>query len=68
MSLKRNPPWKKNSQTDILTKWNFYTPHQKEAILAELRKKLPQDNYCNATLVEFLREKLIRRKHQTTTQ
>lgn len=55
---------KKNSQTDILTKWNLYTPQQQETILAEFRKKLPDDYYCKTTLFEFLRAKLINGKHQ----
>ncbi len=58
----------KKSQTDILTKWNLYTPQQQEVILAEFRKKRPDDYYCKTTLFEFLREKLIRRKHQTTAR
>ncbi len=45
-------------QTDIFIKWELYTPQQKEAILAEFRKKLPDDYYCKTTFAEFLKEKL----------
>lgn len=50
MNLKTNP--------DLLLKWDLYTPQQQEMILAEFRKKLPNDYYCKTTLIEFLHEKL----------
>jgi hypothetical protein len=49
---------KLKSQEDILTKWELYTPQQKEVILAEFRKKLPDDYYCKITFFEYLKEKL----------
>jgi hypothetical protein len=50
--MKLKPP------TDIFIKWELYTPQQKEAILAEFRKKLPDDYYCKTTFGKFLKEKL----------
>ncbi len=49
---------KLTSQKDILTKWELYTPQQKEVILAEFRKKLPDNYYCKTTFFEYLKEKL----------
>ncbi len=46
------------SQKEILTKWELYTPQQKEVILAEFRKKLPDDYYCKNTFFDYLKEKL----------
>ncbi|MFH0782318.1 MAG: hypothetical protein V2B20_10270 [Pseudomonadota bacterium] len=45
-------------QTDNWDKWELYTQQQKEAILLEFRKKLPDDYYCKTTFFEFLNEKL----------
>lgn len=50
---------KLKSHTEILNKWDLYTPQQKEIILAEFRKRLPDDYYCKTTLFEFLKEKII---------
>lgn len=46
------------SQKDISTKWDLYTPQQQTDILAEFRKKFPNDYYCKTTLFEFLNKKL----------
>lgn len=48
---------KLKQQNDILAKWEIYTPQQKEIILSEFRKKLPEDYYCKTTLLEFLTKK-----------
>jgi hypothetical protein len=50
--MKLKPP------PDTFTKWELYTPQQKEAILAEFRKKLPDDYFCKTTFSKFLKEKL----------
>jgi len=59
---------KQKSQKEILIKWELYTPQQKEVILAEFRKKLPDDYYCKTTLCIFLREKLMIREHQEAVE
>lgn len=46
------------SQKDITIKWELYTPQQQDDILAEFRKKHPDDYYCKTTLFEFLNKKL----------
>ncbi len=43
---------------EAMRKWSLYTARQKEAILDEFRRRLPQDYYCKATFFRFLQEKL----------
>lgn len=43
---------------DISLKWELYTPQQQEALLAEFRRKFPDDYYSRTRLFEFLLEKL----------
>ncbi len=45
-------------QPELLLKWSLYTPQQQEIILAEFRKKLPNDYFCKATFFEFLKKKI----------
>jgi hypothetical protein len=59
---------KQKSKTEILIKWNLYTPQQKEVILAEFRKKFPDDYYCKTTLCNFLREKIMIRECQEAVE
>lgn len=49
---------KLKSRTEIISKWELYSPQQKEVILAEFRKKLPNDYYSKDTFFEYLKEKL----------
>ena len=51
---------------DIATKWELYTPQQQADILAEFRKKLPDDYYCKTTLFEFLNQRLSMEGHRNT--
>jgi hypothetical protein len=43
---------------EVMRKWTLYTAGQKEAILKEFRRRLPEDYYCKATFFRFLQEKL----------
>ncbi len=54
----------KRPQKDISTKWELYTPQQQDSILAEFRKKLPDDYYCKTTLFGFLDKKLSLEEHR----
>jgi hypothetical protein len=44
---------------EVMEKWALYTAGQKEVILNEFRRRLPEDYYCKATFFRFLQEKLI---------
>lgn len=44
---------------EVMRKWALYTAGQKEAILNEFRRRLPDDYYCKTTFFRFLLEKLI---------
>jgi hypothetical protein len=57
-STEKDTDMKIRSQKDISTKWDLYTHQQQADILAEFRKKLPDDYYCKTTLFEFLRKKI----------
>lgn len=52
------------SQKALSIKWELYTPQQQDEILAEFRKKLPDDYYCKATLFDFLRKKISMEEHR----
>lgn len=52
------------SQKDLSIKWALYTPQQQKDILAEFRKKLPDDYYCKTTLFKFLSKKLSMEEHR----
>ena len=41
-----------------MRKWALYSARQKEVILDEFRRRLPDDYYCKATFFRFLQEKL----------
>lgn len=43
---------------EVMRKWALYTVQQKEAILSEFRRRLPDDYYCKATFFQFLQEKM----------
>jgi hypothetical protein len=58
ITTKKNTAMEIRSQKDISTKWNLYTPQQQADILAEFRRKFPNDYYCRTTLFEFLNKKL----------
>lgn len=45
---------------EVMTKWALYTARQKEVILNEFRRRLPNDYYCKTTFFRFLQEKLIK--------
>lgn len=44
---------------EMMRKWALYTARQKEVILAEFRRRFPDDYYCKTTFFRFLHEKLI---------
>jgi len=44
---------------EAMRKWSLYTSRQKEAILDEFRRRLPDDYYCKSTFFRFPQEKLI---------
>ena len=41
----------------IWRRWELYPERQKEAILEEFRRRLPDDHYNKEFLLEFLKEK-----------
>lgn len=43
---------------EVMRKWALYSARQKEVILDEFRRRLPDDYYCKATFFRFLQEKL----------
>lgn len=43
---------------EVMKKWALYTARQKEVILNEFRRRLPDDYYCKTTFYRFLQEKL----------
>lgn len=43
---------------EVMRKWALYTSRQKEVILSEFRRRLPDDYYNKATFFRFLQEKL----------
>lgn len=45
------------SSSSLWKKWEMYSAQQKEAILEEFRRKLPDDHFDKRLLVRFLREK-----------
>ena len=44
----------------IWRRWELYPERQKEAILEEFRRRLPDDHYNKEFLLEFLKEKFER--------
>ena len=44
--------------SDISANWEIYTHQQQQTLLAEFRKKFPNDYYSKTALFEFLKEKL----------
>jgi hypothetical protein len=44
-------------QSKVWKRWGLYSDAQKEAILEEFRRRLPDDHYNKELLVEFLQEK-----------
>lgn len=44
-------------QSIVWKKWELYSEAQKEAILEEFRRRLPDDHYNKKLLAEFLQEK-----------
>jgi hypothetical protein len=44
-------------QSIVWKKWELYSDAQKEAILEEFRRRLPDDHYNKELLAEFLQEK-----------
>ena len=44
----------------IWRRWQLYPERQKEAILEEFRRRLPDDHYNKEFLLEFLKEKFER--------
>ncbi len=46
----------------VLEKWELYSEAQKQAILEEFRRRLPDDHFNKELLVEFLQEKHQRKE------
>jgi hypothetical protein len=49
-------------QTTVWKRWELYSESQKEIILEEFRRKLPEDHFNKELLVEFLKEKYNRQE------
>ena len=49
-------------QTTVWKRWELYSESQKEIILDEFRRKLPEDHFNKELLVEFLQEKYNRQE------
>jgi hypothetical protein len=49
-------------QSMVLEKWELYSEAQKQAILEEFRRRLPDDHFNKELLVEFLQEKHQRKE------
>ena len=45
------------SSSALWKKWELYSQQQKEVILEEFRRKLPDDHFDKRLLVRFLRDK-----------
>lgn len=43
-------------QSNVWKRWELYSDAQKEAILEEFRRKLPDDHFNKELLAEFLQE------------
>lgn len=44
-------------QSKVWKRWELYSDAQKEAILEEFRRRLPDDHFNKELLAEFLQEK-----------
>jgi predicted Fe-S protein YdhL (DUF1289 family) len=44
-------------QSNVWKRWELYSDAQKEAILEEFRRRLPDDHFNKELLAEFLQEK-----------
>ena len=49
-------------QTTVWKRWELYSEAQKEIILEEFRRKMPEDHFNKELLVEFLQEKYNRQE------
>lgn len=49
--------WKSTLQSKVWERWELYSDAQKEVILADFRRRLPDDHFNKELLVEFLQEK-----------
>ena len=49
-------------QTTVWKRWELYSEAQKEIILEEFRRKMPEDHFNKELIVEFLQEKYNRQE------